>query len=506
VKKLFRSEMFWILCVAVVLRFALLGIKPPHFDEGINGWFVDQMVKNGYYAYDPTNYHGPLYFYMLFASLETLGRNLWALRLPAVLASIFGVYWMFRFRDFFGRRCVAWAAAAMAVSPSSVFYGRYSIHESTLVLFMLIGAWGALGMLTDGQRKYFYGTVVGVTGMLLTKETWILHAGCFVAALGCLQVWQRVSPSVPPLTFPKQRWGRAQVAPTFLIAALIVIFFYSGNFLHFEGVTGLGKAYFAWFKTGTGAGGHIKTDYDLSWLHVRWFNYYWIWLIARYEWPVLVGLCACVLLLWPAAGAIRLIGIYACGVILGYSYIPYKTPWCIISLIWPFFLTFGWLMTKFRSRLIPVAGALLLLASLIWSVRLNFYHYADFSEPYVYVQTSSQVVVLTDPVLHLAAKDPNNRFMSGRILLDSYYPLPWIFGEFPHIGYYKEIPLAPDGDFIVIEKDKAQKLESRLTEPYYRREFQLRDAQGRAVVYFRAAKFAEEFHHAKPEVIPLGKP
>jgi predicted membrane-bound mannosyltransferase len=45
----------------VFLRFFLLGIKPPHFDEGINGWFVDQVVHNGFYRYDPTNYHGPLH-------------------------------------------------------------------------------------------------------------------------------------------------------------------------------------------------------------------------------------------------------------------------------------------------------------------------------------------------------------------------------------------------------------------------------------------------------------
>ena len=41
-------------------------MKPPHFDEGINGWFVDQMMRTGYYKYDPSNYHGPLHFYVLF--------------------------------------------------------------------------------------------------------------------------------------------------------------------------------------------------------------------------------------------------------------------------------------------------------------------------------------------------------------------------------------------------------------------------------------------------------
>src|SRR5436189_6343830 len=51
----------WIIVgLGAVRRFFLLAIKPPHFDEGINGWFVDQIVKNGFYKYDPTTYHGQL--------------------------------------------------------------------------------------------------------------------------------------------------------------------------------------------------------------------------------------------------------------------------------------------------------------------------------------------------------------------------------------------------------------------------------------------------------------
>src|SRR5215467_5687752 len=86
--------MFWlILGFATVLRVLFLDIKPPHFDEGINGWFVDQMVKDGFYRYDPTNYHGPLHFYILFVSQALFGRNLYALRMPVVLASI-GAVWL----------------------------------------------------------------------------------------------------------------------------------------------------------------------------------------------------------------------------------------------------------------------------------------------------------------------------------------------------------------------------------------------------------------------------
>src|SRR4051812_33254643 len=80
------AEVDWIPVAIIVfgafLRLLLLGMKPPHFDEGINGWFVDQMTKQGFYRYDPTNYHGPLHFYVLFVSEALLGRNIWALRLP----------------------------------------------------------------------------------------------------------------------------------------------------------------------------------------------------------------------------------------------------------------------------------------------------------------------------------------------------------------------------------------------------------------------------------------
>ena len=88
-----RLDVWLILGLAAALRILFLGIKPPHFDEGINGWFVDQMVKEGFYRYDPTNYHGPLHFYVLFLSQTLFGRNLYALRLPVVLASIGASGW-----------------------------------------------------------------------------------------------------------------------------------------------------------------------------------------------------------------------------------------------------------------------------------------------------------------------------------------------------------------------------------------------------------------------------
>ena len=157
-----------IVALGAFLRFFLLQIKPPHFDEGINGWFVDQMVKNGFYRYDPTNYHGPLHFYVLFLSQTLLGRNIWALRLPVVLVSTFCIYLATKFEPFVGRNLSRLAAFAMAISPGFVFYGRYSIHEVWLLLFSMLFILGLLGLKfarahpeSKGKVHAWVGIVVG---------------------------------------------------------------------------------------------------------------------------------------------------------------------------------------------------------------------------------------------------------------------------------------------------------------------------------------------------------
>jgi predicted membrane-bound mannosyltransferase len=116
---------FWgIVAFGALLRFLFLSMKPPHFDEGINGWFVDQMMKTGFYRYDPTNYHGPLHFYILFLAQALFGRHIWALRLPVVLASIGSSFLTLKFDPCVGRSVPRLAALAMAISPAFIFYGR----------------------------------------------------------------------------------------------------------------------------------------------------------------------------------------------------------------------------------------------------------------------------------------------------------------------------------------------------------------------------------------------
>src|SRR5277367_1649455 len=106
-----------IVLLAFALRIAYLDLKPPHFDEGVNGWFVDQMTHQGFYHYDPTNFHGPFHFYVLFLAQTLFGRSIWVLRLPIVLVSTACVGMMLAFRRYLDERACQIAALAMAVSP-----------------------------------------------------------------------------------------------------------------------------------------------------------------------------------------------------------------------------------------------------------------------------------------------------------------------------------------------------------------------------------------------------
>src|SRR4029077_16600071 len=230
-----------IIGLAAFLRFFLLGMKPPHFDEGINGWFVDQMVRNGYYKYDPTNYHGPLHFYVLLLSQTLFGRNLIALRLSVVLVSIGCVWLTLKFELFVGRIVSRLAALAMAVSPGFVFYGRYSIHEVWILFFTMLFFFGLFGLWKSGTVNYLWYAGMGLTGMILSKETYILHVACAViAAVVCyISNYLNDLDDSRPAT---QTWNYVDLWVVIGSGIALIVAFYSGFFFHWDGVKGLYQA------------------------------------------------------------------------------------------------------------------------------------------------------------------------------------------------------------------------------------------------------------------------
>jgi uncharacterized protein (TIGR03663 family) len=498
-----------IVAFAALLRFFLLGIKPPHFDEGINGWFVDQMVKNGFYAYDPTNYHGPLHFYALFLSETLLGRNVWVLRLPVVIVSTLCVRLMFKFEPFVGRTAVRLAALAMAVSPGFVFYGRYSIHEVWLVFFSMFFILGFLGLWKFGTSKYLWCVGIGFAGMILTKETYIIHFGCAVLA-ACVCYLSNSFSRVLDSRSAKQNWSYVDLAVVAGVSIAFIVFFYSGTFLNWKGVTGIFSTYSAWFETGHDGHGHGKPFY------------YWLQLMAPsgqisradflgYELPALAGLVVCVFCLRFKDMSLRFLAIYGVGTLIAYSIVYYKTPWCIISFAWPFLFIFGAaafaIPDRFR-RLTNIVSAVLLLQSFASTIWLNYFHCTTDKEPYVYVQTYNDIYRLTEPVLALASRDPIFYMMIGHVIRPSSYPIPWMLGDFPHVGYYEHdnLPTQLDADFLVVQEDRIAEVETKLHDAYYTDWMTIRSYQDSSKIYFSAKVFKDFFSGKVPDFTGPKKP
>jgi len=492
-----------IIALAAFLRFFLLGIKPPHFDEGINGWFVDQVMKNGFYRYDPTNYHGPLHFYVLLLFESLFGRNVWALRLPIVLVSIACVWLALKFEPLVGSKVSRIAALAMAVSPGFVFYGRYAIHEVWLQFFSMMFILGLLGLWRRGTLTYLWYAGAGLTGMILTKETYAIHVACALLAIPTLAVSYALN-RFPDTKPAKQTWSWIDLAMVVIVGGFAVIFFYSGTFFNWSGVKGLYLAFKAWTETGAAGHGHEKAwDY---WLKIMGPT----WEVGRadflgYELPMLVGLILCLFCQKFKDLSLRYLAIYGVGSFVAYSYVKYKTPWCVISFGWPFLFVFGGAILLVRPKHLRLAQRIigvLLAISLGSSIWLNYFRCSSPDEPYAYVQTYNDMFKLTKPLLTLAKRDPSNYHLIGHLIRSSVYPLPWVLGDFDRVGYYEgSMPPNLDGDFLLVQQDKIKDVESKLKGTYYTEMMTLRNYQDPSKIFFSANVFKDVFLGRKPEFV-----
>jgi uncharacterized protein (TIGR03663 family) len=496
-----------ILLIALLLRVLWLNDKPPHFDEGVNGYFVDQITHTGFYHYDPSNFHGPLHFYGLFVSQTLLGREAWVLRLPVALLSTACVGLVLALRPYLGTRPSLLAALAMAISPGMVFYGRYAIHETELLFFLLLGTLGLLGLWQKpGHRGALWQLGLGITGMILTKETYALHLATGALTLASLRIFNRFSPPAPDTT---PGWEPvptlAAAGPVLATCAGLVLCFYSGCFLDFSSLPGLWETFLHWFHTGTaGASGHEK-PWD-----------YWFTLLFRYEWPALLGVAAALLSLLPGTPkALRALAFYGLGTLAAYSLIAYKTPWCLIVIQWPFMVLAGcgidWALRRLDGWIAGTGAALLLGHSALACGWINFREATNENEPYVYVQTLPEIRLLVDPLRTLARRDPMAFHLPGYLVGTEMHPLTWLLGDFTRLHFHDaEHPpkTLADAKFLLIDQLLVETLEPKLAAAYFKTPLRLRgNSADSAMLYLHEETFRCFFpgRHAEftPERIDL---
>ena len=481
---------WFILLVVLFFCFMDLSLKPPHFDEGINGFFVNQIWENGFSTYDPNNYHGPLLFYLFQISEKIFGFGVTSFRIVSSLFVVLTVLFILRSRITSGRHASLFAALALGLSPGMIFFGRSAIHESAFVFFQVVWMVGFLKAREEMNEEGLLWFFTGFLGCILLKETFVILGASFLIAWSWLELsprllgWINMKVDSPGRLEFSHRHGIFLLKAGFVVVVAWLAF-YTAFFHHWSGAHDFFIALTPWLRTGVGGSGHDKPFY------------YWLQLLGRYEWVGVIGVIAACAGVFSRSWKMRFISVLAFANGFIYSYIHYKTPWCIISILWPFVMVaafwFEIAVAKVRTVKSPVFLLLsgitfvVMTHSAVAAYTLNFLNYTSRSEPYVYVQTSNDFKVIENIIGSRLRTSPEFHDMSIVIKLDDPWPFPWFFSRFPNLKYEDHRgAVKPDGDIIFSERDSD---DGSLTGLYWRRMIDLRDARAPIRVYLKKSVF-----------------
>lgn len=499
-----------ILLAAVLLRTWDLSAKVLHHDEGVNGNFMTNLYRTGYYHYDPANYHGPSLYYIgeitttigsIFLGKE--GLNTFTIRLVPALFGI-GVVWLMlclrRQLGMFG----SLAAAAMAtVSPGFVFFSRYFIHE-ILFIFFSLGTLVALLRYRETHRpSYFMLAAASLALLGTTKETWVITVAVWVIAIPCTLVWLRlINPELkvaPILAFDPpvqaqsksgQTWTRNQLLLNAVVLFLAIwVVLYSSLFTNFpQGVIDSVRTYGYWFKTSGNANVYPWTKY-LEWL------FGWqaggLSFRADAEFPIMVlGAVGIVTALFQVRNRFAVFtAFWSMGIFIAYCLIPYKTPWLLLSIVLPWIIMAGYGLEQIFSRWRQRALALVLLAlavlvGAVQAVDLSFHSYDDETQPYSYAHSRRDLLNLVNEIETIAAGNPAGKNIGITIMSPEHWPLPWYLRDYPNTGYWGKVVDTDQPIIIGLENQKVE-IAQRFGDKY--REISEHDLRpgNRLVLYLR---------------------
>ena len=435
-----------ILLVAAALRLPELALNPFHHDEGVNGFFTTNLVREGIYKYDPANYHGPSLYYFALLSEIVFGLTTEAMRLVPVLFGLLLVGLVFGLRRHLGSLAVLAAGALLATSPGAIYVSRYFIHESLLVAFSVALFVSVVLYLDRREARYVLAAAVAAALLFATKETGIITVGVLLIATVVGHYYtQLLAPSPVPAKSPGWRTARPRpslspgripgehLAGAAVVFLVIYVLLYSSFFTNFpEGLVDSLATFTIWTQTGEATQVQPLTKY-LEWM-------------IPLDLPILIlGVAGG---LWAAIRAPSrlwvVIGLWAAGITVAYSIIQYKTPWIILNMLLPLALLGGLVIAEvWRRRPLRIAAPLVLgvavLASGYQAIVLNYVHYDDEHYAYVFVHSTRDMLRLIDEIEATAERAGTGKETGVVIVSPDYWPLPWYFRDYPRAGFFGQI-------------------------------------------------------------------
>ncbi len=439
---------FWfsaiaLLVLAAVLRTYNISLRPLHSDEGVNFYFLQRTHELGYYPYSHENYHGPLFFYLAYTLFYLVSSSDLGLRAAAILPSIALVATPLLLISIVSRRLILLSMAAIAVSSSLVFYGRYCIHESLFLLGGTLLAFAVLLWFYKRLPRYHYLSGLSLAILITTKETFIITLFCVFWAFMAMGDWRQVG---------RDLWQqRRHIIAALLLAVFLILLVFSGGFQWAGGLREMLLAVPQWVGRNESDVGHQKTFWyysnimfgrDLADFFVNKLGFgkqdtRWLGPTEPQLWLALVlpvyFLIASFKTSWSwlterSSAYSRFLAVWACTATLVYCFVRYKTPWLIINITLPLSLLAVERIIALRQvdiyeKILKLFVVLIFLGfSLGYSREYNFEMPYGRDNPFCYVHSQSGILDLLIDIEDYAKTNPEPRILVGA---GQYWPLPY---------------------------------------------------------------------------------
>lgn len=206
---------YWsVLLLGAVLRFWGLGDKPLHHDESLHAYFSLGLLHNlqnwawcyglngappGYscYHYDPL-LHGPFQFHaiaLVYQISQWLGApdngvNTTTVRIAAAVLGSLIVILPYFLRDYLGKLGAWLACFLLAVSPSLVYFSRFSREAIYMAFFTLLMVIAIARYMRERKMRWLIIAAMGFALSYATSEATFLTIAVFGSFLVALIAWE----------------------------------------------------------------------------------------------------------------------------------------------------------------------------------------------------------------------------------------------------------------------------------------------------------------------------
>ncbi|WP_395753644.1 flippase activity-associated protein Agl23 [Prosthecobacter sp.] len=473
------------LVIGAYYRFPALGDRPMHTDEAILAMKSAEFQATGHFQYDPKDYHGPVMhrITLLWSRIAGWGdSSKWTeaqLRTVPVICSLLLLLSTLLLRNALGRLGTGFAMLLMCISPMMVYYSRYFIMEVPLVLWITLTL-AALWHYSQGGGRWWL-LVAGICLGLqhATKETFAINVVAGLVGYGVTKVM--VGDFAPRRSGFDIGANKSRAAHPWLwvivAAVLTSITIYSEGFKDWQAVKDSALTYMNYFERSGGSGHEKPWHYYLTLIFYRKDSL--VWSEAMIGGLGIVGMLYAFLgnhMKQPTRQAFLVfLSVYTLALFGIYSFLAYKTPWCILSAQHALTLLAGVGAAAISGALRNGFGRLVFkvlfglgLYQLFAQTNLAIHAYAaDSRNPYVYSHTSSNLMRLLPLVRDLQKTAPDNAFNVLVVNRDAGWPLPWYWRDIRSVHYTNAIPETLDARVIIAEPEMKAALEARFNGKEY---------------------------------------